>query len=88
MRIVVKAKPNSKKSLVEKLTETQLPFMKDTQEVYNVYVTAPPIDGKANEAIINLLRDYFGVPKSSVELISGDTSKIKIFEIKNNYENI
>lgn len=48
---------------------------------YRVRVKAPPVDGKANEALIAVLAEHFDVVKSLVRLRSGQTSKKKIFEI-------
>ena len=45
-------------------------------------LTAPPVDGKANTQLIELLADYFKVAKSKVEIISGLTSKIKRVRIQ------
>ncbi len=42
-------------------------------------VDAPPVDGKANEALRALLAEVAGVPRSRVELVRGATSKIKAF---------
>ena len=42
-----------------------------------VAVTAPPAEGKANAAIIKLLAKALGVSKSSVEIISGQSSREK-----------
>ncbi len=49
--------------------------------VYKVSIKEPPVDGKANEAIVRVLAEYFKVSKSSVRLVSGSTSKQKVFEI-------
>lgn len=46
-----------------------------------VYVREPAIEGKANRAVVELLADYFGVPKSKVQMISGITSRHKRFKI-------
>lgn len=81
MRIIVKVKPNSKKVSVLKVTETQLPFMKDEQDIYMVYVKEPPVNGMANEGVINALAEYFEISKSQVVLLKGGSSKNKIFEI-------
>ncbi|HRH26727.1 MAG TPA: DUF167 domain-containing protein [Parcubacteria group bacterium] len=81
MRITVKAKPNSKKSMVIKAMQTPLPFVQQEQDTYFVYTTEPPIDGKANKAVTELLADYFDVSKSQVVLVSGLTNKNKIFDI-------
>ncbi|HAT04020.1 MAG TPA: YggU family protein [Candidatus Magasanikbacteria bacterium] len=48
-----------------------------------VKLTAPPVDGKANRALIELLSEYFDVPKSKIKIVRGLTSKNKIIEIKN-----
>lgn len=45
-------------------------------------VTAPPQDGKANEAIRELLRELLGIKRSQVELLSGQTSRDKKFLIR------
>jgi len=50
-------------------------------ESYKVYVTAPPEDGKANKKVIELLAEYFKVPKSQVRIIKGEISRNKIIEI-------
>jgi uncharacterized protein (TIGR00251 family) len=40
-------------------------------------VTAPPVDNKANEAVIHFLADLFGVPKSAVAIKSGKQGRSK-----------
>jgi uncharacterized protein (TIGR00251 family) len=40
-------------------------------------VTAPPEDGRANAALVELLRDLLGVKRSEIELYSGATSRDK-----------
>ncbi|MEK7084728.1 MAG: DUF167 domain-containing protein [Patescibacteria group bacterium] len=46
-----------------------------------VKLTAPPVDGKANDALIEFLSKEFDVAKSCVRIARGETSKIKIVEI-------
>ena len=46
-----------------------------------VKVKEPPVDGRANAAVIIALAGYFNVPPSSVNIISGHTSRQKIIEI-------
>lgn len=50
---------------------------------YSVWVRAKPADGKANEAVIKALAEHFGIAKSRIVLLKGQTSKQKIFEIGN-----
>jgi uncharacterized protein len=42
-----------------------------------IYVTAPPADGAANAAVVKLLSQYFRVPKTRIEVISGHSSRHK-----------
>lgn len=42
-----------------------------------VRIRCAPVDGKANKELIETLADAFGIPKSSVVLKSGETSKAK-----------
>lgn len=71
MKIFVKAKPNSKEEKVEKIGE----------KVFLVRVKEAPIEGKANIAIVKALADYFGKPKTSIQILKGGTFKEKIVEI-------
>lgn len=47
-----------------------------------IAVTAPPEDGRANEALTELLREWLGLKRSQVELIGGKTSRDKQFLIR------
>lgn len=49
----------------------------DEEGVLRLRVNAPPVDGKANHAVVCLLAEYFGVPKSSVQILAGDSSRTK-----------
>lgn len=48
-----------------------------------VKITAQPIDGKANKALIEFLSKQFKVPKTYFEILKGETSKDKTILIKN-----
>jgi uncharacterized protein (TIGR00251 family) len=47
-----------------------------------VAVTAPPEDGRANQALVEALRELLALKRSQVELISGRTSRDKRFLIR------
>ncbi len=47
-----------------------------------VAVSAPPQDGRANEALVEVLRKALGVRRSQVELLSGETARDKRFLIR------
>ena len=42
-----------------------------------VALHAPPVDGKANEALIEFLSDFFDIRKSAIEILSGATNRMK-----------
>jgi uncharacterized protein (TIGR00251 family) len=44
-------------------------------------LTAPPIEGKANQAVIEFFADLFAIPRSSVTIASGETSRNKVVRI-------
>ena len=71
MKITVQVKPNSRKESVDVNADGS----------YVVRVNAPPVEGAANERVVELLAEFFNRPKSSIELVSGHRSKRKIFEI-------
>ncbi|HLM84374.1 MAG TPA: DUF167 domain-containing protein [Candidatus Bathyarchaeia archaeon] len=76
MRIYIKATPRAGKNEVIKISEAE----------YKVKVTALPEKGRANEAVIELLAEYFGVSKSSVNIIGGKSAKTKIIDIASQQE--
>ncbi len=49
-----------------------------------VKVTAPPVEGKANEALIRFLAQEFGTSPSSIEIIKGRNAREKIIRIGGN----
>lgn len=71
MKLSVVAHPNAKKPRIEK----------DLLGTLHVYVNQPPLQGKANKAVIEALANYFGVKKSQILLVSGEKSKTKILEV-------
>ncbi len=52
-------------------------------DTLKVKLTATPVDGKANEALIELLADHFDVAKGKIKIVRGLTSKNKMVEISN-----
>jgi uncharacterized protein (TIGR00251 family) len=46
-----------------------------------VRITAPPVDGKANEHLIGYLAGLFRVPRRNVRLLAGETGRDKRFRI-------
>lgn len=48
-----------------------------------IKIAAPPVDGAANAELIKILSKTFGVPKSEIEIVGGQTSKIKQIKVWN-----
>ncbi|MFA5750138.1 MAG: DUF167 domain-containing protein [Candidatus Shapirobacteria bacterium] len=71
MKIEVVVHPNSKNPRVEK----------DLTGMIHIYVNAPPLEGKANKAVIESLAKFLKVKKSGIIMIRGEKLKNKIFEI-------
>lgn len=51
-------------------------------EALKVRLTAPPVDGEANEACIRFLAQWLGVAKNAVEIITGHTGRNKIILVR------
>lgn len=70
MKIFVTAKPNAGEDKIEKIDETH----------FIISVKEPPIQGRANRAISKVLAQFFDLPPSQVQLVSGYSSKLKVFK--------
>ncbi|MFW5866268.1 MAG: DUF167 domain-containing protein [Armatimonadota bacterium] len=46
-----------------------------------IKITAPPLEGRANDHLLRYLSDIFGVPAADVALLSGETSRKKTVQI-------
>ena len=71
MKIEVLVKPGSSKEKLEKTGENR----------YTVWVHEPPVENKANLAVIKQLSKYFDVPKTYISIFRGSKGKKKIIEI-------
>ena len=71
MIIQVKAKTQSKKECIEKISNN----------TYQIFLHETPEKGKANKALIKLLADNFNISPSRVKIISGLKSKNKVINI-------
>jgi uncharacterized protein len=50
-------------------------------DALKIRLAAPPVDGKANEALVRFIAETLALPKSAVSLKSGQTSRRKVLEI-------
>ena len=71
MKINVRVIPRAKINRVEVQPDGTL----------RVHTTTAPTDGKATADVIKMLARHYSVPKTSIKLIRGETSRDKVFEI-------
>ena len=67
----VRIQPRASKNSMERLEDGTL----------KIRLTAPPVNGAANDALVRYLADSFGVPRSAVEILSGHTARQKVVRI-------
>ena len=51
-------------------------------EVLHVRVTAPPVNGAANEALVALLARRLGLPRASIAIAHGHGSRMKVVDVE------
>ncbi len=71
--VAVRAQPGAKK--------TAITGIYDTAQL-KIAVHAPPLEGRANAALLAFLAETFSLPKSAVSLLSGDSSRSKVFLLR------
>jgi len=47
-----------------------------------IAVHAPPLEGRANAALVSFLAEMFGLAKNAIELLSGESSRSKVFLLR------
>ena len=47
-----------------------------------IRISAPPVDGKANAALITFVAKTVGVPKGAVTIVRGETSRTKVIRVE------
>ena len=71
MAFKVKVIPNSSASKIVEVNE----------EFIKIKLNSPPLEGRANKEVINLLSKVLDVPKTSITLLNGDKNKLKTLEV-------
>jgi uncharacterized protein (TIGR00251 family) len=74
--VAVRAQPGAKKTAVVGV------YGEGTTAQLKIAVQAPPIEGRANEALIAFLSKTCDVPKSAVSVLSGELSRSKVFLLR------
>jgi uncharacterized protein len=70
--LAVRAQPGAKKTAIVGI------YGEGATAQLKVAIQAPPLDGRANAALIAFLSRTFALPKNAVKLISGDLSRNKV----------
>lgn len=71
--LAVRAQPGAKKTAIIGI------YGEGATAQLKIAVQAPPLEGRANEALIAFLSHTFALPKNAVKLISGELSRSKVF---------
>ena len=74
--LAVRAQPGAKRTAIAGV------YGEGAAAQLKIAVQAPPIEGRANSALVEFLAERFGVAKSCVELVSGELSRSKVFLIE------
>jgi len=52
-----------------------------TGDALKLAITAPPVEGKANQACIEFLAEFLNVPRASVTIVAGQSSRNKVIRV-------
>lgn len=68
---------------IENLNQLDFGYKIDNDELpeLKIYLTAVPVDGKANRELIKLLSEKLNVSKSKISILKGEKNKEKIIEV-------
>jgi len=74
--LAVRAQPGAKKNAITGI------YGEGPAAQLKIAVHAPPLEGRANQALIAFLAETFAVPKNAVELLNGELSRSKVFLLR------
>lgn len=74
--LAVRAQPGAKKTAITGV------YGEGTEAQLKIAVHAPPLEGRANLALIAFLAETFGVAKNAIELMTGELSRSKVFLLR------
>ncbi len=74
--LAVRAQPGAKRTAIAGI------YSEGAAAQLKIAVHAPPLEGRANEALIAFLAQKFSLPKSGIELVSGEFSRSKVFLLR------
>ncbi len=77
MKIKIRVQPRAKRNRLTKMNRQA----ERLGEEWKLQLTAPPVDGKANQACVDFFARGLGIPRSRVRLLSGEKSHHKLLEL-------
>lgn len=74
--VAVRAQPGAKRTAIVGI------YGEGETAQLKIAVQAPPVDGRANEALAVFLAETFALPRRSIDLVSGESSRSKVFLLR------
>lgn len=74
--LAVRAQPGAKKTAITGM------YGEGDAAQLKIAVQAPPVEGRANEALVKFLAAIFSLPRTSVVLVSGELNRSKVFQLR------
>jgi uncharacterized protein (TIGR00251 family) len=74
--LAVRAQPGAKKTAIVGV------YGEGDRAQLKIQIHAPPIEGRANVALIKFLAEFFSLSRKNVELVSGESSRSKVFLVR------
>jgi len=73
VKLALRVQPNARRTAL---------LMRMSSGEWKVAVSAPPADGRANDAVVELVSDLLGVKRSQVTLVRGASARSKVVEVE------
>jgi uncharacterized protein (TIGR00251 family) len=74
--LAVRAHPGAKKTAITGV------YGEGAAEQLKIAVQAPPVEGRANSALVAFLADTFGLTRNKIDLLNGELSRSKVFLLR------
>jgi uncharacterized protein len=74
--LAVRAQPGAKRTAIAGV------YGEGPEAQLKIAVHAPPVEGRANQALIEFLADFFSLARKDVVLVSGECSRSKVFLLR------
>jgi uncharacterized protein (TIGR00251 family) len=74
--LAVRAQPGAKRTAITGI------YGEGAAAQLKIAVQSPPVEGRANSALIAFLAETFGLPKNQIEIVSGELSRSKVFLLR------